>query len=391
MQGKEVRGRLSARDVPDLSQQLRQQQLFLLEAREIMARSSGYRLKSKQLVDFNFQLGSMLRSGVTMVRALEILASSDIKPQEQAIYENLLQQLITGVALSDAMAAMGKTFPELLINMYRAGEANGTIDKTAMEMANHYDKDAKLRAKISSATAYPKFLGGLLVVIVVGIFKLIMPRFMAIYGDMELPKITQVVIAVSKLFTDYFLYTAIGATALIVGITLLSRTYKFKYQADRLTLHSPIIGPLMRTVYTARFARTLSSLYASGLTILHCLEISRNTIGNVYIEAQFDQVIDSVRNGGALSAAVMGVDGFLRKLAMIVTVGEESGQLDQMLLNVADTLDFESQKAVDKMTSTIEPLMIVIMALLVAIIIVAVMLPIYNMYSAIDAAGMTGV
>jgi type IV pilus assembly protein PilC len=159
---------------------------------------------------------------------------------------------------------------------------------------------------------------------------------------------------------------------------------KICYYKDKIMLHMPVAGKLLKVIYTARFARTLSSLYSAGISIMNCLTISRSTIGNVYIESQFDAVIAEIRSGGNLSDAISKVDGFTKKLSSSILVGEETGALDTMLISIADQMEYDSELALGKLVSYIEPAMIVVMAVIVGFIMIAVIKPIYGSYQAIS-------
>jgi type IV pilus assembly protein PilC len=384
IKGKTVRGTANAPDTGLLAARLREKQLYLISAQQAEGIDGGRRLKPKQLSDYNLNLGTMLSSGVSLIRSFEIMLRRDITPKERKAYASIYDKLLQGVALSDAMESLGPVFPPLLINMYRAGEANGTLDGTALKMADHYVKEYRLRVKIKSATTYPKILLVMLVLVMFAVFNWILPTFIKLYGDMDLPGITDFVIAISRLFTDHLFALVICVLVLIFGVQLLMQIPRMRLAFDHLKLRLPLIGRLMRTIYTARFSRTLSSLYASGISILKALEIARATIGNAYIAAQFDELINNVRNGNPLSAAVDQVDGYDKKLASIILVGEETGRLDYMLTAAADNFDYEAQQATDRLTALIEPLMIIIMAVFVGLVMISVMLPLYNLYGYID-------
>ncbi|MEA4823886.1 MAG: type II secretion system F family protein [Clostridiaceae bacterium] len=383
--GKTRKGKLDAADRGRLVGLLAKQQLFLVECSEDAAQQVGTRLKSKVLADFNRELGTMLSSGISLVRSIEIMLQRELPPKTRVVFENLYRSLLRGVSISDSMAALSGAFPELEVNMFRAGEANGTLDRTALRMAEYYEKEYKLRNKIKSASTYPMVLLSLTVVVMILVFTLILPRFVSLYGDMELPKITQLVIGISKLFTDYFLYLLIGVLVLILALTSIFKLPAPRHFLDRLKLHLPIFGKLLRTIYTARFARTLSSLYASGLTILDALRISRGTIGNSHIARQFDPLIQDIQNGEALSASLKKIDGYDSKLASVVEVGEEAGRLEDMLLSVADTFDYDADQATSRLVSMLEPILIILMAVLIGSVMIATMLPIYSLYEQIGS------
>ncbi|MDD2220979.1 MAG: type II secretion system F family protein, partial [Clostridia bacterium] len=300
--------------------------------------------------------------------------------KQRAAYEEIYRSLLNGMALSDSMEKLGGVFPELLINMYRAGEANGTLDQTANRMAEHYEKEQRLKSKLKSASTYPMILMCLTIAVMVLIFTVVLPKFLALYGDAPLPAITQAVVGISILFTQHTLGLIIGILLIIFTLMSIYRLPKVRYKVDKLKLKVFIIGKLMRTVYTARFARTLSSLYSSGLSILTALQICRGTIGNAYIAAQFEDLIKNVRNGSALSESVEQIDGYDKKLSSTILIGEESGQLEHMLLAVADSFDYESEQATARLSSMLEPILIILMALLVGTVIFSVMLPIIQMY-----------
>ena len=156
---------------------------------------------------------------------------------------------------------------------------------------------------------------------------------------------------------------------------------------DKLRIRLPVFGKLLKIIYTARFARTISSLYSSGIPIVQALQIGRKTIGNTYIDSQFDTAVAKVRTGGNLSDALDGIDGFTKKLTSAVKVGEETGSLDTMLNSIADSMEYESNMAIDKMVASLEPVLIVVMAIIVGFIMVSVLMPIYGSYDAISNSG----
>ena len=381
--GRKKQGKLEAADKAALVDALRAQNLFLVSCEQTDLQHSFTPLKSKELADFNRQLGTMLSAGVTLIRTIEIILRRDLKKKQRDVYETIYRELINGRALSEAMVSAQGAFPDLMINMYRAAEANGTIDLTANRMAIHYDKEYRLNNKIKSASTYPMILLCLTVAVIVLIFNTVLPNFLALYKDEELPTLTQIIVAVSKLFTDDLLYVVIGVLLLIVLISQIVRIPAVRLFVDKLKIKLPVIGKLMRTIYTARFARTLSSLYSSGLMILNALQISRNTLGNTYIAAQFDGLIKDVRNGSSLSAGLEKIDGYDKKLPSTVLIGEESGQLEQMLLSVSDSFDYEADEATTRLTAMLEPLLIIIMAVVIGTVMIGVMLPIMGMYDTI--------
>ena len=204
------------------------------------------------------------------------------------------------------------------------------------------------------------------------------------FTDMELPLMTKIMMGMSNFLTHYW-YVALGVAAgIVVLFIFLMRTPATRLKLDRMAVHLPKIGNLVRIVYTASFSRTLASLYTSGLSILNAIQISRDTVNNSYLRSQFDTCIKSIRVGNALSDAIKGMDGFDSKLGDTVKVGEETGKLDAMLISTADDYEYESSAAIKSMMSIIEPLMIVILGIVVATVMVSVLVPMYSMYGNID-------
>jgi len=371
---------VDAKDESDLRRILRNQNLVPIRYKEIDEKKTSYRLKADQTSEFSRQLASMLGSGITLVRAMEILKDRDFKPKLRMVYEKIHKDVQQGFTLSEAMRLQPRAFPGLLINMYASGEASGQLEQVANKMAVHYDKENRLNGKVKTAMTYPIILLVVTLVVVMLIFTVVLPQFFELLGDIELPLITRVVIAISGFLQSNWLYVIIGVLTVIAICQYLMRIRKVALKVDRLKIRVPIIGKLLKIIYTARFARTLSSLYTSGISMLNALEITRTTISNTYIENQFDEVIKSVRNGEFLSESVGMVDGFDKKLSATILIGEETGRLDAMLESTAESFDYEAEMATGRLVQLLEPVMIVILAVVVGGIMLAVMMPIMTLY-----------
>lgn len=189
--------------------------------------------------------------------------------------------------------------------------------------------------------------------------------------------------ALSDFLRNYWFQTFLALAVLGEAVHLLFLLPRIRRERDRWKLHLPVLGRLLRTIYTARFARTLSSLYTAGLPMISALQIGSRIIGNAYLEEQFVQVIEKVRAGQPLSAALWAVDGFVKKFSSAVMIGEETGKLDEMLESMAESLDYEAEQAIDRMMTLIEPTMIVMMAVIVGFIMIAVITPIYGSYQSL--------
>ncbi len=387
--GKTVRGKLRAADEQDLRGQLKNKDLYLVDYEQTEEQRGGYRLRGKQLAEFCRELGAMLSSGVPLIRAIGIMAQRDIPVKIKNVYMNLYRSLQRGLVLSEAMEQQGNAFPELLIHMYRASEATGRLDQTSEKMAEHYEKSYRLNRKVKTAMIYPILLVVVTIAVVMIIFMVVLPKFFAVFESMNapMPGVTRFMLTVSNGMRENWIWILIGVLLIVLCVQALLRIPDVKMLTQRWKVHFPAIGRLTRIIYTARFARSLSSLYASGISIINALYNAQNTVGNVYVEAQFPEMIREVRNGGSLSGALAKVDGFDSKLAASVMIGEETGKLDDMLDATADTFDYEADMAVQRLTALIEPCLIIVLAVVIGSIIISVMLPIITLYDTIGATG----
>lgn len=384
--GKQIKGKINAADEREIKKLLHDKGLSLLYYEEVAKQIALKPLKKSQLSDFCRQMGELIKSGISILRALEIQgADESITPYEKELYMRLRDRVIQGIALSSAMEELYPAFPPLLVNMYRAAESSGNLDSTSLRLAVQYQKENELESEAKNALTYPKILAFLIVGVVGVIFGFIMPQFEELFSEMPvLPGPTRFLLGISDLVTNYwYLLLAVAILIWIFG-GIVSRIPSVRLQIDKFKVKGPL-GKLQKVIYSARFARTMSSLYSAGIPIDQCLAIARQTIGNSYIELQFNDVIKAVQAGGLLSDALDEVDGFVTKLSSVVRVGEETGSLDSMLVSAADNLDFASEQALQRMVKYVEPVMIVIMALIVGFIMIGVILPIYQSYSTIGA------
>ena len=378
-------GTMTAVDEDDLYHKLKESGKYLIEAEDIMAGKTHHQLPPLMLSEFNRELGDMLGAGVTLVRALTILSQEETrKKREREILGQVLKLVRQGESISDALEKQVGAFPLLMVNMYRAAETSGNLADTAERLAVHYEKEHQLNTKIKGATTYPKILCVLAVLVVVFIMSFILPQMSDLFDSLEeLPGPTKILFGISGFVQNHFRAVVAAIFVAAVILILLGRMPAVKLKRDEWKLKIPIVGKLLSIIYTARFARSLSSLYCAGIPIVTAMQVVKRTIGNLYIESQFDRAINLLREGRNLSEAVDYIYGFRRKLASVIRVGEESGDLPMMLDSLADSFDYESEIAVNRLISYLEPVLIVAMALIIGFIMVAVMLPIYDSYSAI--------
>ena len=386
--GKIVRGAMEAADYDTLYTQLLAQGLYLQSATCRGAGRKPRTLRPQELSDLCRQLSTLLASGVSLVRALTIISQDEgISAGLRRIYENVLGEVRKGSSLSAALEAQ-QVFPTLMLGMIRAGEGSGKLAQFAERLAIHYEKAHQMNQQVKSALMYPMILAILAVAVVIVIVTFVLPQFSDLFSTMDsLPGVTLALMAFSNFMVTKWYLMLLGVAAVVMVIRTLLRIPAVRLEMDRRKLKMPVFGPLNQVICTARFARTISSLYSSGLPIVTALQTARDTIGNAYIVSQFNDVLVQVRSGVSLSAALETVDGFQRKLCSSIAVGEETGRLDSMLDSIADSMEYDAQQASKRMMTILEPMLIVLMAFVVGFIIIAVMSPIIGSYSAIESSG----
>lgn len=385
-EGNVISGKMKAVDENDLHEKLKNDNMFLLDLKEeTSTRKSTKRLKLDRLADFARSISKLLGAGVTLVRALGIVSEDEsISEKEREIYQNVLKQVKSGMTFSDALEEQGDTFPTLFVNMIRSAESGGNLDETCMNMANYYSKEYRINQKISSSMVYPKILTVLIIIVLIVIMGFVLPQFESLFAQMEsLPVTTRILMGISNFVANYWYLLIFFCVILFMIIKVVFAIPSVKLWKDKMELRIPKIGRLKKIIYTARFSRTLSSLYSAGIPIITCLQIAKATIGNTYIESQFEKLIADVRSGETLSSGVDKIDGFVKKLPSSINIGEETGALDHMLISIADQMDYDSEIATEKMVAMLEPVMIVIMAVVVGFIMISIIQPIYGSYQAI--------
>ncbi len=387
MEGKVFRGLTEASAESSLQQQLSDQGLYLIKAKSAEPLRGRRSLQPKQLSEFSRELSILLSSGISIVRALEIMADEEgLSPQIRSVYADILTGIRKGGRLSEAMEEQN-CFPDLMLGMIRSGEGSGTMDQVMRRLSLHYERDHRLREQVKSAMTYPFVLLVMSMAVIILIMTFILPQFEELFQEMEqLPAITEFLMAVSDFLITRWYVLLLVLCFLAAALRIIFKLGAVQRSSGYLKVHLPLIGKLNKIIYTARFSRTLSSLYSSGMPIVQALLTAGETVGNLYIEEQFEQAAALVQRGVPLSQALGEIDGFLRKLSSSIMVGEESGRLDSMLDSIAAGMEEEAEAATKRLVTLLEPVLICMMALIVGFIIIAVMLPIYESYGAIEGA-----
>lgn len=337
------------------------------------------KMNAMELSELCRQIAVMTGSGIMLSRAMNILQTGTDNKRLRAVYGELEKQMRHGVLLSDAMEGMG-VFPEMAVNMFRAGEASGRMKEISERLAEHYVKEHRMNNRMKTALLYPKIVSLTALFAVLTVFLVVIPTIEPLMEEMELPLITRFLMVFSRFLERRWRFVIAVLAASLIFLKILNGNEKFCYYKDKALIHAPIAGKQLRIIYTARFAKSYSSLYSSGLPMIEGLEIAGRTLGNRYLESQFSRIVYRVQNGEMLSNAIKAADGFDKKLASIIFVGEETGKLDVMLKSAAENYEYESDTALSKLTGLMEPAMIILLGAVIGFIMLGIMIPLWSMY-----------
>ncbi len=334
----------------------------------------------KERAVFTRQLSTLLRAGMPLLRGLEVVARQERNRAFRRIIEALADDIRSGGTLSDAMARHPGVFDRLYVNMIKAGEAGGVLDVVLDRLAKFQEKSLQLRGKVKAAMVYPLIVMTVAVLILAGLLVFVVPKFQQIFADLlkgaPLPPLTQAVLAVSDVVRTHY----VVALGVLVGAVFLFRFFRRTPAGGRLVdtalLRMPAFGDLILKSLVARFARTLGTLLSSGVPILQAITVTRDTTGNARLAEALDQVHDAVKQGETVAAPLQAAAVFPGMVTSLIDVGEHTGQLPEMLNKVADIYDEEVDTAVAGLSSLIEPILIVFLAVVVGTIVIALFLPI---------------
>ena len=339
------------------------------------------KIKPKTMAIFCRQFSTMLCSGIGVIKSLDILHTQEENPKFKAIIKKVYESVQRGQSLSASLNAQNGSFPDLLVNMIEAGEASGTLDRVMGRVAEHFEKSLKTANKVKSAMIYPMVLGGLTISVVTLLMVFVLPVFIDMFesSGAALPLPTQILVAISNSLTGYwYIYFIIIASVIIIWTNYI-KNEKGRFNFDKFKTKMPAIGKLNVIVLSASFARTLSTMMQSGIPLLKSLEITAKVLNNKYFEKSIAGMIEDIRKGLPFSVALKKADIFPLMLLSMISIGEESGALDDVLNKTATFYDEESDSAIAKMVGLLEPLMIIIMAVIVGFIVISIIMPMYGM------------
>lgn len=393
--GNFVRGKAEAETERDLINRLRNQGFMILQIErdrdlQTMMQSPSTvfarKISGAEIALFCRQFATMTEAGLPVVTALKVLSRQSANERLKRALAQVAADVEAGETLAAAFARQSNAFPNIMIQMIGAGEVGGILDDVMNRLAIYLEKEEQLRQKVRSAMVYPAIVSLVASLVVLFLVIFVVPRFVQIYGDaaVQLPLATRVLIGASDVAQKYWWLLGGGVLGSVVGARLWLQTEQGATQWDRAILRLPVFGPLVNKQAIARFSRTLAGLMSSGVPILKALAVVERTVGNRVVAASVRDALEDVRQGQNLVTPLRRSGIMPGMVLEMVSVGEETGTLEEMLHKIADFYEESVQRTAERLSASLEPLILVVLALVVGFVVASMMLPIFNLWSAIE-------
>lgn len=392
--GKDVKGSVEAESREEAARKIKEQGLIPVSIGKQGALDKdvnipifkGKKIPARDMSVFCRQFASILKAGVSVINALEMLAEQTENKKLKEAIVNTQSNVEKGESLSDSMR-QNDAFPSILIDMVRAGEASGSLENSLTRMAIQFEKDAKLNGIVKKAMMYPIVLICVMIGVVIVMLTFVIPSFMTMFEDLdsELPVTTKAILAMSNSLKNYWYIYIIVVVGIVVGIQMYKRTDNGKHNLDKLKLKIPVFGVLQTKSACASFARTMSTLLQAGMPMIDALEISASTMKNVLFYDGLEKVKNGVSLGLPLSNQLKATGLFPAMVVHMVGIGEETGNVEEMLTNSATYYEEEVEVQTQTLTSLMEPIIIVLMAFVVVLLIMAIYQPMIQLYNTLGS------
>lgn len=379
--GKTVSSLAEASDERSLIDSLHKNELIVISVKEERLRKlMGHSVKLDELVIFSRQFATLIESGIPLAQALSIMTEQAEDKYLAQVILGMRQDIEEGLSFSEALKKHPKIFSELYTNMAKAGEVSGMLDEVLDRLASYLEKTSALRRKVRSSLVYPAVVITMAIAITTFLLVKVVPTFKGIFGTLggTLPLPTQILIMISDTIRSFFLYMVVGLGIFIILFQKYVSTPKGRRRFDELLLNMPVFGVLFRKVAVAKFSRTFSTLVKSGVPILDSLAIVAKTAGNKVIEETVEKARESVRQGEPIGERLGKTKVFPPMVVKMISVGEQTGKLEQMLTKIADFYEEQVDAAVAALTSLIEPIVIMFLGVIVGGIVISLFLPIFK-------------
>lgn len=346
-----------------------------------IAKLSYRKIKSKDLAVFCKQVYAMLKAGVTIVNCLDILKQQTESRRLREYIRLMHEDLQKGNTFSESLRKYKGVFPEIFMSMVEAGELSGSIDVIMDRLSKHYEKENKIENKIKSAMTYPIILSVVCVGVVVFLLTSVMPTFVEMYvsSGVSLPKLTKIIINIGNFIKEFWVLILLGIVIFVFVVSFIVRIPRIRIKKDYMQLKIPLVKKLIIKIAASRFSRTLPTLLGSGVSLLNALETVSGVIGNTYVGEKIEEIKEDVRRGLPLSLLLEQQGIFPPMVYYMIKVGEDSGSIEEVLDKTADFYDEEIETAIQRLTTMMEPVMIIVMAVIIGFIVISMVLPMFEM------------
>lgn len=380
-----------ATDELSLKAQIRKDQIHMLNYKVVKEKKENEffaissKVKFNEVITFLRQFSVMLKAGIPISDCLNNLHKQKFSVPFRNVLQAVYLDVESGVLLSAAFGKHPKVFPRFFVSMVGIGEVSGTLDKVMTNMADYYENDRKIKKKASSAMVYPTLLICMIFVVIVFLCLFVLPQFESTITQLggEVPKITQIVMSVAEFIQDYIFILLPGLAILIFLIVMFFKTKKGRYVKDVLMFKLPIVSKIEKNLITARFSRAFVILLGSGMNMIDILENLRKMLGNEVFTRRFDYTIEEVKRGKRIASSIEATRLFPPMLTEMINVGEKSGNIEEVLESTGSYFDEQVENSIAKAVATIEPIAIITLGLVVALVVISVLVPMMSMMNAV--------
>jgi type IV pilus assembly protein PilC len=393
-EGKQRKGSMEANGTDQIYSNLKSEGLTVISVKEgsILDKDLNLSIGGKKKITprdmsvFCKQFVSILAAGVTIINALEMLSDQTENPTLQEAIKNVMLSVQQGDTLAEAMKKEPDAFPSILVNMVKAGESSGSLEVAFDRMSVHFEKTARIKAMVKKAMIYPVVVSVVMVGVIIVMMVMVIPSFQKMFKDMnmDLPTVTKIVVAMSDFIINKWYILIALVAAIIVGFKVFASSDTGRVNIAKFKMNAPVLGNMTIKSACSNFSRTMSTLLAAGLSIIDALEITANTMDNLLYKEALMKVREEVTRGEAMSKHLTESGLFPPMVCQMTRIGEETGNIEDMLNKIADYYDEEVQVATESLSAAMEPMIIVVMALMVGFLVMAIMTPMFSMYSGID-------
>lgn len=386
--GKKVKGNVVAENEILAITQLKAKGYYVIELNEKNVLNKEINIKildkvsSKDLSLFCRQLATLLQAGLNLLTSIDVVRKQLTNKRLAKVVNKLYEDIEKGKTLSESMAEHRDIFPDILINMVEAGEVSGSLDNSFEKMALHFEKETKLKQKVTNALMYPAIVLIVAIIVLNLLLIFVIPTFVGLFNDLgvELPPTTRFILYTSSFVKDNWFLIVIGFIIIVNLINYYKKTPSGSILFSSMRLKIPVIGNISLNASIARFSRTLATLIDAGVPLVVAIDTTKKLLGNAFIERQFQDVAERVKGGEGLSRPIEELGIFPTLVPVMIKTGEESGTLEEMLSKLADYYENEVENSVARLTAVFEPIMIVFLALIVGFMLASIILPMFKLY-----------